>query len=246
MRLTHIMRVWRESATLILAARGRAPAATSSSVPAPAIHEPGRHVSPPFDYNVLLLQRSEQSSFLPSGHVFPGGCVADSDFSDKWASLFRVAGVDFRKILSCVFPYEAVCRPPMLNTDYGSTLPNDVAFRICAIRETFEESGVLICTRRTGTGYKSVAGHGLTNEALSEWRRRVMNDDNQFMVMLEELNLLPDICSLHEWSNWLTPIRLQRHANKRFDTMFYVCCVNAEPATVHDEEEIVEAQVHDR
>ena len=242
MRLTHVMRVWRESATLILAAR--APAATSASVPATG-HASSRvtaRVSSRFDYNVLLLQRSEQSSFLPSGHVFPGGCVADSDFSDKWAKLFRVAGVDFRKILSCAFPHKAACRPPMLNTDYGSTLPNDVAFRICAIRETFEESGVLICTR--GTGCESVAGHGLTEEALSEWRRRVMNDDNNFMVMLEELNLLPDICSLHEWSNWLTPIRLQRHANKRFDTMFYVCCVDAEPATVHDEEEIVQAQVH--
>lgn len=249
MRLTDFMRMWRKSATLILAAQS--PGTSSSvNVTGQLSHVRG-HPASPFDYRVLLLKRSEKSSFLPNGCVFPGGCIAPSDFSDKWVNLFKVAGVDLIKLSRNVLSPdegEAACRPPMLTADHGSSLPNEVGFRICAIRETFEESGILICTRAMGTGCETVsAEHGMTEEAVSEWRRLIMNDDSQFMMMFEELNMLPDLCSLHEWSNWLTPTRLLQYANKlttqRFDTMFYVCCLKAEPPTVHDEEEIVHSQV---
>ena len=259
MRVTHFLQTWKKSATLILAAR--APV-TSSSIPKSG--QQLSHVSAggvagggaslatsPFDYRVLLLQRSGKSSFLPNGCVFPGGCVAQSDFSDKWVDLFKGAGVDLKQLSERVLSPEegkTGCRPPMLTADLGSSLSNEVAFRICAIRETFEESGVLICTHSIGTGCETVsADHGMTKEAVSEWRRLVMDDDSQFMTMFEELNLLPDICSLHEWSNWLTPTRLLQYSNslstQRFDTMFYVCCFDTEPHTAHDEEEIIHSQV---
>lgn len=247
--------MWKKSATLILAARASIPTSGQqlSHPSGSGVGGAGASLAAapsPFDYRVLLLKRSGKSSFLPNGCVFPGGCVAQSDFSDKWVNLFDEAGVDLKQLSRRVLSpeeSETGCRPPMLTADLGSSMSNEVAFRICAIRETFEESGILICTRAIGTGCATVsAEHCMTEEAVSEWRRLIMNDDSQFMTMFKELNLLPDICSLHEWSNWLTPTRLLQYANslttQRFDTMFYVCCLETEPPTVHDDEEIVHSQ----
>ena len=50
--------------------------------------------------------------------------------------------------------------------------------------------------------------------------------------------VLPDIWSLREWSNWLTPSSFGR---KRFDTMFYICAMDCLPFIKHDEKEMSHA-----
>ena len=52
--------------------------------------------------------------------------------------------------------------------------------------------------------------------------------------ILRELNCVPDIWSLIEWSNWLTPRNLKR----RYDTVFYICFVETKPPTSPDGVEV--------
>ena len=43
---------------------------------------------------------------------------------------------------------------------------------------------------------------------------------SEFLTMCKELDVCPNIWSLYEWSDWLTPLHLK--TKSRFDTMFYV------------------------
>ena len=54
-----------------------------------------------------------------------------------------------------------------------------------------------------------------------------------------ELECVPDIWSLIEWSNWLTP----RNMKRRYDTVFYMCFVDSTPPTSPDGLEVKKAIV---
>ncbi|XP_005152249.3 acyl-coenzyme A diphosphatase NUDT19 [Melopsittacus undulatus] len=225
------LRHWREAATLLLAAGG-----------------PGRLPrSPlgPFDYEVLLLQRSSRSGFMPSAHVFPGGVVEAADFSADWLGLLPASPLcglgQVRR------PPPGSSRAPLFATDreeMGSPLPGEVAFRICAIRETFEEAGILLLVPEPGPAAAGgpvplLPADRLPPAAeLSEWRRRVQQDPACFLQLCQHLRCVPNIWGLQEWSNWLTPVGRAGRGGRRYDTAFYLCCLERRPCTAQDGREV--------
>ncbi|XP_062243786.1 nucleoside diphosphate-linked moiety X motif 19 [Platichthys flesus] len=254
------LRHWKEAATLILAAGRRlAPAGLTSRTPeapgSPLASSCGRSHLPhksAFDYDVLLLKRSSKSGFMPNAYVFPGGKVDSSDFSSEWLDIFKSFRDSPRFGLGSV-TQPAESRPPMFATDrlhLGSPVPGEVAFRICALRETFEECGVLLAVSKQeekGMLLKGIEAtratcevSGLCSSELSRWRTLVLQDSSNFLRMCRELQLLPNIWALHEWSNWLTPVA--GYSAARFDTAFFICCLNETPQTLQDEREIVRCQ----
>ena len=56
------------------------------------------------------------------------------------------------------------------------------------------------------------------------WRQSVSQSSVNFYKMCEELHLKPDLSSLKEWWNWLTPSSVG--SLPRFDTIYYICFVN--------------------
>lgn len=266
-KMNSTLKQWKEAATLILAAGHRLGADTlSSRTPlsaaplSPADSSVGRSQLPHksrFDYDVLLLKRSSKSGFMPNAYVFPGGMVDSSDFSSEWLDIFK----SFKNAPN--FGLRSVkqspeTRPPIFATDrlkLGSLIPGEVAFRICALRETFEESGVLLCVSKAKekslleslqhrcppgeiSHYKS---NQLCSSELSRWRTLVNQNPSNFVRMCRELEVLPNIWALHEWGNWLTPTG--RYGVKRFDTAFFMCCLQEIPQTLQDQKEIVHYQV---
>lgn len=244
---------WKEAATLILAAGRRLGADTLSSrtpltvAPGPApVQLP--HASC-FDYDVLLLKRSSRSGFMPNAYVFPGGLVDAADFSSDWLEVFKSAGSSPSFGLRRV-KQPADTRPPMFATDrlkLGSPIPGDVAFRICALRETFEESGVLLVVSKPEERTEEVeeVSHykvkELCRSEVTRWRALVNQNPSNFIRMCRELQVMPNIWALHEWGNWLTP--KGRYGGTRFDTAFFICCLQEVPHTLQDEKEIVRFQV---
>lgn len=252
------LRHWKEAATLILAAGHRlgaesvSPRTPASSAPvSPA--DRGRAAG--FDYDVLMLKRSGKSGFMPNAYVFPGGLVDSSDFSSEWVDIFQpfkhLTDFGLRQVKQ---PAES--RPPIFATDrrtLGSPITGDVAFRICALRETFEESGVfLFLTQRQQEGLLDRLSEGHTGELLRDnsgelaggeltrWRTLVNQNPSNFVRMCKELQLVPNIWALHEWGNWLTPA--SRYGASRFDTAFFICCLQDVPDTLQDQKEIVRFQ----
>ncbi|XP_003977474.1 acyl-coenzyme A diphosphatase NUDT19 [Takifugu rubripes] len=256
------LKYWKEAATLILAAGHRRGADCLSSTTL-VTATPGSPLdsrshlphNPRFDYDILMLQRSSKSGFMPNAYVFPGGVVDSSDFSSEWLDIFKQL-VDPPNFGLRNVRQHLETRPPIFATDrvkLGSPIPGEVAFRICALRETFEESGVLLVVSHQEKASLSrsmkdtCASHPLLdNEVkipsteLSKWRTLVNENPSNFIRMCKELQVLPNIWALHEWSNWLTPVG--RYGMSRFDTVFFICCLKDIPHTRHDEKEIVKYQ----
>nr|XP_033787783.1 nucleoside diphosphate-linked moiety X motif 19-like [Geotrypetes seraphini] len=239
---------WKEAASLILTAgrTGTAHAVLNHN-PAANWEKPSRQTWLPksaFDYEVLLLQRSSKSGFMPNTYVFPGGLVEDSDFSSEWLDVFKLHEPKPAFGLHSVKQNPST-RPPLFLTDrteFGSPIPGEVAFRICAIRETFEESGILLvvpnsCDVNSSQHVTEAVVHD--QKELAKWRLKVQSNPAHFINLCTELGCMPNIWALHEWGNWLTPILSEKVNQRRYDTAFFICSLEDKPYTVEDQKEVV-------
>lgn len=255
---------WREAATLILVAKASisqkvgANLAKSLVVSSRVVQSEEKQAVrqslaiAKTDYRILMVKRSGLSSFMASAYVYPGGAVEVADYSPRWWALFEKLGIT-RHELGEFSRNVTGSRPPMvldpltlikarLSGDLDSTITDclhaDVALRISAIRETFEETGVLLLTKgknSTRNGNEPLSDDVDSKVDFSSWRDKVRNSALSFLELCEETNLIPDLWSLYEWSDWLTPISV---GHKRFDTMFYMCCLERQPKVVLDNTEV--------
>ena len=193
-------------------------------------------------------------SFMPGAFVFPGGTISKGDYSMSWKSyLQQFTNLSIGNIAKEFQISSIAARAPMFTLNRPWDVPAEIAFRICAARELFEESGILVAisqskfleSRRKSIGSVII----MEKERLSKWRSLIQKDDSNFLLMCQEMNVLPDIWALHEWACWLTPIRKKVTEPplkpKRFDTIFYICCLDEIPPTNQDDDEMVETKVHE-
>lgn len=218
------MKRWKNSASIILVAGKHI---TSASLSTPVEQHSQIIGRRQFNYEVLMLKRSSRSSAFASAHVFPGGVLDRADYSNDWLAL-----LDKRK-----FPAFALegNRPEALLYESKTSIPPDVAFRICAIRETFEETGILITKPIDAENKLSVSTYNISKPESNQWRKMVAADAKEFLNLCKHHDMVPNVGSLSEWSNWLTPSFVQ---GKRFDTMFYLACLDTVIDVEHDECEI--------
>ncbi|XP_029069232.1 nucleoside diphosphate-linked moiety X motif 19 [Monodon monoceros] len=227
---------WRRAATVVLAAGWTLPVAAAPPRPPP----------PAEGFRLLLLLRSARQGFLPGAHVFPGGVLDAADRSADWLSLFAPHhrpprfGLGPAPPRRATFPVLPDARPGANDGDEAA-LPDDVAFRICAIREAFEEAGVLLLRPRGPGPVASEPGRALAPPpALADWRARVRRDPQHFLRLCAHLDCTPDIWALHDWSAWLTPFTQRR--GRRFETTFFLCCLCEPPPVFPDLVEVVDCQ----
>ncbi|HYZ33659.1 MAG TPA: NUDIX hydrolase [Crenalkalicoccus sp.] len=117
----------------------------------------------------------------------------------------------------------------------AALLPEDplAGFRIAAIREAFEECGVLLA--RTAQGEALTPARGA---AIAARYRDALNAGTQgFRAMLEAEGLVPDVAALVRFAHWVTPADLP----KRFDTHFFLAPAPADHAALHDGREAVDS-----
>ncbi len=145
-------------------------------------------------FQVYLLKRSSQSGFFPGSYVFPGGTV---DSGDR-ATEFWLNHIDFGL--------------EEIEERVGGSLPAEeaVCYGIAAIRETFEEAGILLGLERDGTLLDSapVCQDRLAGTLAKGWLREwvVMND------------WVLSFSRLVRWTHWITPEGFR----PRFDTRFFL------------------------
>ncbi|KAG5333506.1 NUD19 protein, partial [Acromyrmex charruanus] len=216
------MKAWSDAASLILAARH---GQTYSRAVSPAIH----------NYKLLCLKRHQKSSVMPGLYVFPGGTVDPADVNLKWYEYFNAFGLDNDRLASLV--PKTVLRPQIFQSKKNELL-REISLRITAIRETFEECGILLCRRnKDGDSHSGWAEHiSIPEGELQMWQNKVHNDATEFFNLCQNLECYPDLWALYEWRNWLGPTF---KFSKRFNTAFYLACI---PHMPHAEYEAVEME----
>ena len=165
---------WRDASSLILVFRN------SAKIP----------INSKFDYSLLMLKRSNKSKFMPNAYVFPGGVTDKHDQDNAWTDILNGCLDSSRKNSDLIL--KDVPRPLLVqNKSEPESLEKDLAFRICAIRETFEEAGILLHKVLDPSGTNK-----FDTNSLAEWREKVRRDASEFYNMCKILNICPDIWSL--------------------------------------------------
>ena len=203
-----------------------------------------------YDYEVLLLERSGAAKAFSETFVYPGGVVSDADSDARWRHVFSTAGTGVDGVARGLSNHAN--SPPVVRDDGPSsthTIPKCVAMRITAIRETFEECGVLLLVNKDDARAqaKMHSSFHTTSPDLATWRKRVTSDPVQFLELCEALQAVPNVSALTDWSNWLTPVMRKVSAPpakaRRYDTIFFLCCMDHKPEVEVDGQELVSAQV---
>jgi 8-oxo-dGTP pyrophosphatase MutT (NUDIX family) len=156
---------------------------------------------------VLMVTRHHQIDFASGALVFPGGKVNGGDQDERVRS--RCTGVD-----GC----------------FGGEL----ALRVAAIREAFEESGLLIARKR---GASRLIDASTTADIGLRYRARLDSAEIGIHEMLEAEDLELACEELTPFAHWITPTFVP----KRFDTYFYLATAPTEQVAVHDGKETVDA-----
>ncbi len=163
---------------------------------------------------VFMLRRNLNSDFVGGAYVFPGGGVDDHD-----------RHVNLEPICRGRTDAEASAQ---LGIDSGG-----LAFWVAAIRESFEEAGVLLAYGPDGEIMRldepATAARFVTHRhAVDRGERRLVD-----VCADEGLQLAVD--SMYYFSHWITP----EGAPRRYDTRFFVARAPAAQVPVHDDHEVI-------
>jgi 8-oxo-dGTP pyrophosphatase MutT (NUDIX family) len=156
----------------------------------------------PGGLEVFMVVRHHQIEFASGALVFPGGKVDSEDGSADWDRL-------------------ATWPPGGL----------DRAFAIAALRETFEEAGILIARAR-GAADLLTAAHA--RRIVAAYRGSVPGARFIDVIRSAGLELATDL--LVRFAHWITPIGLPR----RYDTHFFIVAAPVDQTGAHDGSESVE------
>lgn len=159
---------------------------------------------------VLLLRRSERSAFVPGGWVFPGGLVEQADCSDDVTAL--VSGISADNLEARLGLHDA--HPPA------------IAYLVAAVRETFEECGILAGVRSRASGERATA-----------LRADVLEGRVTFADALRGMDACIAGDELAYFAHWITPLASPR----RYDTRFFAARVAPTSEPRIDPREMTEA-----
>ena len=162
------------------------------------------------------MRRRDNVAFMGGAHVFPGGRVDSEDY---------------------VGQPERCCDGIERAIAHRASHPPDaaVAFHVAALRELFEEAGVLLARdarARDSLEPTPRAVHSAP-ETLVEWRRDLLEHRMTMSGLAEREGLRLALDALTPFAHWVTP----QIETRRFDTHFFFAVAPAGQQAVHDERE---------
>jgi 8-oxo-dGTP pyrophosphatase MutT (NUDIX family) len=155
---------------------------------------------------VYLTRRQDNLVFLPGFHVFPGGRLDEHDSAPE--TLGRCRGLSGQR---------QYFRIPGRHED-----ENSLAYPVAAIRELFEEAGVLLACDEEGRlitgGCKGPGGDDEFWQRLKQAREKIHQLKMSMTEMMKKEGLYYALDELMWFANWVTPATSPR----RFDTQFFL------------------------
>ncbi|MEX2489091.1 MAG: NUDIX hydrolase [Pseudomonadales bacterium] len=170
------------------------------------------------DLQIFMMERHADTVFAGGMWVFPGGQVDQSDHPKEFqdVSIHRTDDEASR----------------LMGLDTGG-----LAYYVAAIREVFEEAGILLAL-----GRDTHEPLDLTNKKIAarfKAHQDDINDSNRnFIEIMKEENLILDASQMHYIARWVTPVGPPR----RFDARFFITRAPEWQTPIHDERELVHSK----
>jgi 8-oxo-dGTP pyrophosphatase MutT (NUDIX family) len=156
------------------------------------------------EIEIFMMVRHYQIDFNSGALVFPGGSVDKGD-------------------------HEIFERPELYSGGEGLDA-GALGFRIAAIRETFEESGILLARPK---GSKILVDAKRASEVEAAHRAALCEGKTTFLDVLADSGLALALDELVPYAHWITPEGMP----KRFDTWFFLAAAPPAQAGAHDGKE---------
>jgi len=164
----------------------------------------------PAGIEVFVLQRTTTAAFGAGMYVFPGGRVDEIDGAGSFERFCK--GLD------------DAAASAALGVDHGG-----LAYWVAAVRECFEEAGLLLAHRRDG-GPLDVG---------SDARRAVHAGELSMEELCRRHDLVLDLAAIRYVAHWVTPTG---EGARRFDTRFFLTAAPPGQDGRHDEAETVDSR----
>lgn len=157
-------------------------------------------------FEVFFVRRHDRSGFMGGAHVFPGGKLDDADADPRLVA--RIRGRT---------PEQAAAA---LGEDDSTRA---AALFVAAVRETFEEAGVLLADVPAGTDLAAA--------------RARLEAGTSFAELIDSLDATLRLDALVPWARWVTP----EVEPRRFDARFFVARTPPDQRAAHDRHETTAA-----
>jgi len=156
------------------------------------------------EIEVFMMVRHYEIDFNSGALVFPGGSVDNGD-------------------------NEIIADPSLYSGGEGMEA-GELSFRIAAIRETFEESGILLARPK---GSKALVDAKHASEIEAAHRADLCEGKTSFLKVLTDNGMLLALDELVPYAHWVTPEGMP----KRFDTWFFLAAAPPDQLGAHDGKE---------
>ena len=163
------------------------------------------------EFQVYLLKRNENSGFMGGYYVFPGGTV---DSEDHGAGIWQ-QHVDM------------AVEEMVLRLGGGMDIEDILAHGVAALRETFEEAGVLLVrqARQREDDLERICRRRSVGPLSRGWFRELIVSESWMLAFSR----------LKRWSHWITPELMKR----RYDTRFFLTVLSGEQVCFPDRQETI-------
>ena len=166
----------------------------------------------PGGLEVLLSRRAERGDHNSGAWVFPGGIVDAAD----------------RDAHACCIGLDDAAASTRLGVAQGG-----LDYYVAAVRECFEEAGLLFAVDRAGI---LIDLAGAAGERWAQWRAPLHRGERSIVEFCREAGLQLAVDKLVYLSHWLTP----PGRAKRFDTRFFIAAAPDSQEAAHDGTEMLE------
>jgi 8-oxo-dGTP pyrophosphatase MutT (NUDIX family) len=174
------------------------------------------------NFEVYLARRSTSSAFAPNAFVFPGGTIEPQDASA--AAQRRTLGLEPARLAR---EFRAEVASDLHSSEPPIEREAARALLVAALRELFEEAGVLLaCT----AAMHPIAADAQQWERVIAERARLRNGEIAFADLLAAHDWYADARALMLFSHWITPPGEPR----RYNTHFFFAAAPPEQATLDD------------
>ena len=163
---------------------------------------------------VFLSRRTAKAAFMANAYVYPGGALDVADVADDLVA--RVDGED-----------------PVSEFEDRVSAPRAAGLFVAAIRECFEEAGVLFARRRDGTAVD--LSEAETAARFKRHREALNHGAVDWTSIVRAEDLVLESRQLHYMSHWITPPLESR----RFDTRFFFAVLPPGQTPAPDYRELV-------